>query len=293
MSLSTPTSGLKSPTGPCLAEGLEVLAEGRAQERVHGVAAELLEGGVDGAALRREQLHRLPQHAQEVGGGVVERVDVLPHVERGLAHLRLAAGPTERMHRRDERVEERAAQRVALGGALDAQLELRRVEHLGLELLALASAPRCGRPTGSVSSVELAAAGATPSGHSSFTHAARCTGVAGRRCFLRNASSAALSSSPRWKRASRSRWRALSTSASSALGMRRSIFEGGVISCVHHRLQRLGVGLPLEQPPRAQRLPEHHAQAEDVAARVEVLVVGLLRRHVRVLALDDAGGGAR
>jgi hypothetical protein len=62
---------------------------------------------------------------------------------------------------------------------------------------------------------------------------------------------------------------------------------------VQQGLQHLAVGLAREEPAPGEALPEHRGRGEDVGAAVDGQVVGLLRRHVRQLALHDAvAGGA-
>jgi hypothetical protein len=48
----------------------------------------------------------------------------------------------------------------------------------------------------------------------------------------------------------------------------------------------------VEGPLPGQRFIEHHAKREQIAARIELAALDVLGRHVRDLALDDAGGRA-
>ncbi len=54
-----------------------------------------------------------------------------------------------------------------------------------------------------------------------------------------------------------------------------------------HRHQRRHLRGPLEQPLPRRQLPQEHADAEDVGARIDRLPARLLGRHVRVLALEQ------
>ncbi len=62
---------------------------------------------------------------------------------------------------------------------------------------------------------------------------------------------------------------------------------------LHHPAHLVELVVAAEQALRGERLPEDDARGEHVASPVDCLSVDLLGRHVRALALDDAGPRAR
>jgi hypothetical protein len=71
------------------------------------------------------------------------------------------------------------------------------------------------------------------------------------------------------------RWRCLSTEVRHVGGQR--VVQGGRFA------------IRLEQPPPGQHFPQHHANAPEVGAPVDVVAPGLLRSHVAHFALEQAG----
>ncbi len=62
---------------------------------------------------------------------------------------------------------------------------------------------------------------------------------------------------------------------------------------IAHAADRLHVAVGVEEAPVERRLPERHAEREDVGAPIGRATVGLLRRKVRQRPLDHADGGRR